>query len=169
MPTASSAIPSKGTYAALRRSKPQISVSSAVVKAASLRFDESTGGTRDIGGSSLSAKLVTRMSGLTRAEAAARLIQNGPNVLAKDHRAGAFKLLWRAVLNPLVILLAILAGIWFATSDARAGTMMALLITLSVGLKLHQESKASNAAAKFKGMISVTATERREEAREVFS
>ena len=36
--------------------------------------------------------------------------------------------------------------------------MMVSMIVLSVGLKLIQESKAGNAAAKLKAMISVTAT-----------
>jgi Mg2+-importing ATPase len=67
-------------------------------------------------------------------------------------------LLWRAVRNPLVILLAVLAAVSFATGDARAAIMMLLMIALSVGLKLIQETKASNAAAKLRAMISVRAT-----------
>ena len=68
------------------------------------------------------------------------------------------RLLWHAVLNPLVILLAVLASISFATGDPRAGIMMSLMIALGVGLKLIQEAKADSAAAKLKAMISVTAT-----------
>ncbi len=104
------------------------------------------------------ARLKTRPEGLTTDEAAALLAGHGPNVLAKDQRAGLAKLLWRAVLNPLVILLAVLATISFATGDLRAGIMMVSMIVLSVGLKLIQEFKAGNAAAKLKAMISVTAT-----------
>ena len=96
--------------------------------------------------------------GLTADEAAARLAEYGPNVLAKDQRAGIGKLLWHAVINPLVILLAVLATISFATGDARAGIVMSLMIALGVGLKLIQEAKADSAAAKLKAMISVTAT-----------
>ena len=36
--------------------------------------------------------------------------------------------------------------------------MMSLMIVLGVGLRLIQEAKANNAAAKLKAMISVTAT-----------
>ena len=57
-------------------------------------------------------------------------------MLAKDQRAGFGKLLWRAVLNPLVILLAVLATISFATGDLRPRIVMASMIALSVGLKL---------------------------------
>ena len=59
-------------------------------------------------------------------------------------------LLWHALLNPLVILLAVLATISFATGDPRAAIMMSVMIVLSVGLKLIQEAKAGRAAAKLK-------------------
>ena len=104
------------------------------------------------------ARLETRPAGLTAKEAAARLAEYGPNVLAKDQRPGIGKLFWHAAINPLVILLAVLASISFATGDARAGIVMSLMIALGVGLKLIQEAKADNAAAKLKAMISVTAT-----------
>ena len=105
--------------------------------------------------------LQTRPEGLTPDEAAARLAEHGPNVLAVDQRPSLLKLLWRALLNPLVILLAVLATISYATGDLRAALVMLSMIALSVGLKLVQETKASAAAAKLKAMISVTATVRR--------
>jgi Mg2+-importing ATPase len=107
------------------------------------------------------ALLKTRAEGLTAEEAALRLAEHGPNVLAKDQRAGLAKLFWRAVLNPLVVLLAVLAAISFATGDPRAAIVMLAMILLSVGLKLIQEAKADNAAARLKAMISVTATVQR--------
>ena len=104
------------------------------------------------------ARLKTRPEGLSSAEAAERLGAHGPNVLAQDQRPSLARLLWRAVLNPLVILLAALATISFATGDARSATVMVFMIVLSVTLKLIQEAKANNAAARLKAMISVTAT-----------
>ena len=71
---------------------------------------------------------------------------------------GVGRLLAHAVVNPLVILLAVLASISFATGDPRAGTVMSLMIVLGVGLKLIQEARADHAAAKLKAMIAVTAT-----------
>ncbi len=136
----------KHLFAAIRREKPQIQVSQAVVDSAALAPVD------------VYARLETRPDGLTTVEAAARLAKYGPNVLAKDQRAGLGKLLWHAVINPLVILLAVLATISFATGDARAGIMMSLMILLGVGLKLIQEARADSAAAKLKAMISVTAT-----------
>ena len=108
------------------------------------------------------AKLATRAEGLTPAEAADRLAQYGRNVLARDAGPSFARLLWRAVINPLVILLAVLSIISFATGDPRAGSMMVLMIFLSVGLKLFQEAKAGSNAAKLKAIIAVHASVLRE-------
>ena len=57
-----------------------------------------------------------------------------------------------------MILLATLSAISFATGDARAGTVMAVMVALSVALRFVQEARADAAAAKLKAMIHVTAT-----------
>ena len=59
--------------------------------------------------------------------------------------------------NPLVILLIVLATISFATGDARAGTVMTLMVILGVLLRFVQEARADAAAEKLKAMINVTA------------
>src|ERR1041385_8314838 len=66
--------------------------------------------------------------------------------------------LLKIIRNPLVILLATLSAISFATGDARAGTVMAAMVLLSVTLRFLQEARADAAAAKLKAMIHVTAT-----------
>ena len=104
------------------------------------------------------ARLSTRAAGLTSEQATARLAEHGPNVLPHDERPGVARLLGRALLDPLVILLAVLATVSIATGDPRAAMMMVLMIMLSVGLKLFQEAKAGSIAAKLKAMISVHAT-----------
>jgi P-type Mg2+ transporter len=116
--------------------------------------------TRDAAG--VHALLKTRPEGLTSGEAADRLAEHGPNVLSQDGRAGIATLIGHAVLDPLVVLLGVLATISFATGDPRAGTLMLAMILLSVGLKLVQEARAGTAAAKLTAMISVTATVRRD-------
>ena len=136
----------KHLFAAIKREKPKIQVAEIVIESAAM--DEA----------SLFKRLGTSLEGLTVDEAAARLAQYGPNMLGKDQRAGLGKLLTRAIVNPLVILLAVLATISFATGDARAGIVMSLMIALGVGLKLFQEARADNAAAKLKAMISVNAS-----------
>ena len=141
-----SAIVPKKILAAHPRAKRTIHASPALVESAAL----------DV--AAVYALLKTGPSGLTTEEASARLAEHGPNLLQKDQRPGFLKLLWHAVLNPLVVLLSVLATISFATGDIRAGGMMVAMIALSVGLKLVQEAKADSAAAKLKAMISVNAT-----------
>jgi len=104
------------------------------------------------------ARLATRAEGLTSEQAAVLMAVHGKNVLTRDQRPGFLRLLWRSVLNPLVVLLVVLATVSFSTADPRAGTVMVLMIMLSVGLRLFQEARADTAAAKLRAMISVSAT-----------
>jgi P-type Mg2+ transporter len=97
-------------------------------------------------------------AGLSEAEAAARLDEYGPNVVAQERRHEWLHRLWVAVRNPLVILLTALATLSYATGDLRAGTVMLLMVVLGVTLRFVQETKADKAAAKLKAMIKVTAT-----------
>jgi Mg2+-importing ATPase len=103
-------------------------------------------------------RLGTSINGLSEAEAAERLEVFGPNEVAQERKHGWLGRLWLASRNPLVILLTILAIISFATGDFRAGTVMLLMVVLGLSLRFAQETKADNAAAKLKAMISVTAT-----------
>jgi Mg2+-importing ATPase len=134
------------TLLAKSHQRPSLHVSQAIVETVGL----------DVAG--IYARLKSRPEGLTLDEAETRLAEHGQNVLAKDKRPGLLRLFARAVVNPLVILLAALATVSFATGDSRAGTVMLLMIALSVGLRLIQEARASSAAAKLKAMISVNAT-----------
>jgi P-type Mg2+ transporter len=103
-------------------------------------------------------RLGTSINGLTDEEAAERLEIFGPNEVAQEKHHGLLERLWQASLNPLVILLTLLATLSFLTGDVRAGTVMLLMVVLGLSLRFIQETKADNAAAKLKAMISVTAT-----------
>jgi Mg2+-importing ATPase len=100
----------------------------------------------------------TAARGLTQSDAESRARSTGPNEVAQEKPQGWPVRLLKIVLNPLVILLTVLSGVSFATGDARAGTVMAMMVVLSVGLRFWQEARAGAAAAKLKAMIHVTAT-----------
>ena len=97
-------------------------------------------------------------AGLTETEAEARLAQYGPNEVGQERKHEWLHRLWTAVRNPLVVLLTALATLSYLTGDFRAGTVMLLMVILGVSLRLVQETRADNAAAKLKAMIKVTAT-----------
>ncbi len=123
-----------------------IHVSPAVLEAAQKEGDE------------LLKSLRTTANGLTQAEAEQRARSVGLNEVAQERQEGWFGRLLKILRNPLVILLAGLSAVSFATGDARAGTVMAAMVLLSVALRFVQEARADAAAAELKAMIHVTAT-----------
>jgi Mg2+-importing ATPase len=146
MPIIPHAILPKNILSALKRPPATIQVSPLLVEAA--ESDPET----------LFTRLQTCASGLTEEEAERRLEEHGPNVVAQERRRGRIMLLGKALLNPLVVLLLLLATVEFLTKDYWAAAVMSLMVVLGVVLRFVQEAKADSAAAKLKAMISVTAT-----------
>jgi Mg2+-importing ATPase len=109
-------------------------------------------------GEALLRDLRTASGGLTQVEAEERARTTGPNEIAQERKQGWPVRLLKIIRNPLVILLTVLSSVSFATGDARAGTVMAAMVVLSVALRFFQEARADAAAAKLKAMIHVTAT-----------
>src|SRR5262244_2769996 len=134
----------------LRRVNGGIQVSSRLIHAASAAVPE------------LVAELRSRVEGLTEEEAQQRLTECGPNVVVQEQRFTRLRLFLKACVNPLVILLLMLAIISFATaesaSDLVSGVLMVIMVILGVSLRFIQEARADAAAAKLKAMIHVTAT-----------
>ena len=126
--------------------KKTIQVSPAVLDAARKDGDE------------LLRSLGTSASGLTDSQAQDRARTAGPNEVAQEKTQSGLMRLLLIMRNPLVILLGALSAISFATGDARAGSVMAGMVVLSVALRFIQEARADAAAAELKAMIHVTAT-----------
>ncbi len=136
--------------------KQNIRVSPAVVDAASKS------------GEQVLVDLRTSLNGLTEDEAEERARTAGPNEIAQERKQGWLLRLLKTTRNPLVILLTTLSIVSFLTGDARGGTVMAIMVALSVVLRFWQEVRADAAAQKLKAMIHVTATVVRDgEAREI--
>jgi Mg2+-importing ATPase len=140
----------KTLFPGLRRDSAAIRVSPGLVRAASLTQAETL------------AEAKTALEGLSEEEAAARLEAHGANIVATEERFTRLKLFVKACLNPLVILLSVLAIISFATaestSDVVSGVLMVMMVVLGVSLRFIQEARADAAAAALKAMIRVTAT-----------
>lgn len=107
-------------------------------------------------------RLKSRPEGLTAREAGMRFAHHGANVLTRDRRPSRMRLLLHALRNPLVILLAMLATVSVLTGDLEAALIMSCMLLMSVGIKLFQESKAHDAVARLRSMITVSATVLRE-------
>jgi len=91
-------------------------------------------------GAELFRLLRTAPEGLKQMDAEERARTMGPNEVAQQRRQGWAVRLLKIVRNPLVILLATLSAVSFATGDARAGTVMAAMVALSVALRFLQEA-----------------------------
>src|SRR5271166_2736054 len=78
------------------------------------------------------ARLQTSREGLSSVQAEERLTQHGPNVVAGENRHPRLRLFGHAVMNPLVILLLVLAAFSIITEDYRAATVMILMVILGV-------------------------------------
>ncbi|MGB7730035.1 MAG: magnesium-translocating P-type ATPase [Candidatus Acidiferrum sp.] len=111
-----------------------------------------------IDGEDLLRNLQTSLDGLTQAEAEERARKTGPNEVAQERKQGWPIRILKIIRNPLVILLTTLSAISYLTGDVRAGSVMAGMVALSVGLRFWQEARADSAAEKLKAMIHVTAT-----------
>jgi Mg2+-importing ATPase len=103
-------------------------------------------------------RLEAEPGGLTQPEAERRLREYGPNAVAEEQGHAKLRLLLRALVNPLVILLLLLSTISFLTDDPRSGVVIAAMVVLGVSLRFIQEARADAAAARLKAMIHVTAT-----------
>ncbi len=146
MPILPTSILPKNILAIIKRQANQVQASPLLVEVAQNTPDVVLG------------KLQTDENGLSEEEVQERLEKYGPNVVAQEQRLGRLRLLGHACMNPLVILLLILASLSYLTGDPRAGTVMLIMVFLGVSLRFVQESRADTAAAKLKAMISVTAT-----------
>ncbi len=102
--------------------------------------------------------LGTSAQGLTEAEAREKLAQHGANEVGVEKKHEWLRRMWTAARNPLVVLLTVLATLSYLTNDIAGGTLMLIMVSLGVALRLVQETRADNAAAKLKAMIKVTAT-----------
>ncbi|QNE37823.1 magnesium-translocating P-type ATPase [Leifsonia shinshuensis] len=87
----------------------------------------------------------TTASGLTDAEAAARLARVGPNAV-RGHRARPWRVLGRQVRSPILILLFVTAIISAFVGQGTEAVIIAVILVVSVGLGFVNEFRAEQAA-----------------------
>ena len=88
--------------------------------------------------------LGTSESGLTSDEAAARLVAYGPNAL-RSHGARAWDVFTRQLRNPLLLLLLAAAAVSAFTGDGTDALIIAVIVSLSVGLGFFNEFRSEQA------------------------
>ena len=106
----------------------------------------------------LFAELGTCAEGLTTAEAEMARRRFGSNDIAGAKRQTIWRELYLRTRNPLNALLLALAAVSWATGDARAAVVIAVMVLLSVGLGFVQEHRSNRAAEALRAMVRTTAS-----------
>lgn len=100
----------------------------------------------------------TSAKGLTEHEAKQRLEEYGHNEPAKKEKRSIFKQICLKFLNPLVIVLIIIAGFSVFFGQQVNALIVSLMAILSVVLSFIQEYRANRAAEKLSAMVRTSAT-----------
>ncbi|XP_010942632.2 uncharacterized protein [Elaeis guineensis] len=84
--------------------------------------------------------------GLSFKEAERRLKEGGRNIPLNHTFPSWWQLWWNAFLHPFNIILVVMAILSYLASDNANGSIMLVLVLISVGLRFHQEYNSSRAA-----------------------
>lgn len=110
----------------------------------------------------LCAALQCGRDGLTVAQAASRLDQHGPNADAKVKPVNIVRAVARRLLEPLSLILLAAALLSAATGDIVGGSIIAVILIVSIGLDTAQEGHAVRAADVLRQSVALTAEVRRD-------
>ena len=105
--------------------------------------------------------LASSLDGLTLSEAERRLATAGPNLITRKRQQSVAQELMGRSINPLNVLLLVLALVSYLLGDQPAALVIALMVVLSISLGFIQEHRSNTAAAKLRAMVRTTATVRR--------
>jgi Mg2+-importing ATPase len=102
-------------------------------------------------------RLNVSLRGLPLTEVEIRRQRYGPNRVAREEHEPLLHQVLQRLLNPLNILLLVLAGISTLMGDHEAAALIAVMVVLSLSLSLVQERKSDAAARKLRAMVHTTA------------
>ncbi len=106
------------------------------------------------GGEPAAASGAASPRGLTEAEAAARLRDEGPNELAQDRARGVLGTLADVLREPMLLLLLAAGGIYLALGDKEEALTLLSFVVVVIAITLVQERKAERALAALRDLSS---------------
>ena len=104
------------------------------------------------------ARLQSQADGLSTQEAAQRLARDGPNEFEHEKPLPGWLHLWHCYLNPFNLLLTALAALSWFSGDAKATSVISVMVALSTVIRFVQEGRSHRAAEALRGLVSNTAT-----------
>ncbi|MBI5262386.1 MAG: magnesium-translocating P-type ATPase [Bradyrhizobium sp.] len=110
----------------------------------------------------LSRQFGCGLEGLSTAEAAGRLKRFGPNSDAPARADSVLRAILRRLLEPLSLILMVAGIISMLTGDAIGGSIIVLILTLSIGLDTVQEGHAARAAEILRRSVALKAEVKRD-------
>ena len=112
----------------------------------------------------LLARFDSGPEGLSRVQAAARLARSGPNEVEQEKPVPWWLHVWHCYLDPFNLLLTTLAVVSALGADAKATTVIGVMVVLSTAIRFVQEGRSHRAAESLRAMVGNTATVMRREA-----
>jgi Mg2+-importing ATPase len=103
------------------------------------------------------ARIGAHADGLSTREAAARLARSGPNEVGHDAPMPWWMHLWHCYKDPFNLLLTVLAVLSYFSADAKATTVIGVMVLLSTLIRFVQEGRSRRAAESLKALVSNTA------------
>jgi Ca2+-transporting ATPase len=108
-------------------------------------------------------------TGLTAAEAARRLADDGPNALAQQQRRTIWRVLFEVVREPMFLLLLGAAGLYLVLGDVSEGLTLLGFVLVIIGITVVQEGRTERALDALRDLSSPKATVVRDGERRVIS
>jgi Ca2+-transporting ATPase len=106
-------------------------------------------------------------SGLTEEAAAARLREDGPNILPDADHRGLLRILWGVVREPMFALLLGGGAVYLVVGDLREALVLLAFAMISVAIAVVQEYRSERVLEALRDLVSPQATVLREGARRV--
>jgi len=97
-------------------------------------------------------------SGLTTAEAAARLRVNGPNEVAPPSGVTGVRAFLGLLLNPLTLVLMVAGGLSAAVGEYPSAVIIAVVVAVSTVIQFVQTRRSGEAVRRLREQVAVTAT-----------
>ena len=102
------------------------------------------------------ARMASHEDGLSAREAAARLARDGPNEVTHEKPLPAWLHLWYCYKNPFNLLLTVLAVVSYMSGDAKATTVIGVMVVLSTLIRFVQEGRSHRAAEGLRALVGNT-------------